>query len=331
MIDGMSGDTPPSGVERPTPEDAGRSGERLGEEQWQVPPAHLVLWGAVAGLLLGVAVLFADYSSWDVSDRDRAREGPFILWTVAIAAQTMAWVFAIPLIHSVTHRWRSRAGARQTEMRAATAALVLFGAAIAVGPLFSGQELPATVPHRSLKLGLLNIAGFAIAIYAARAMWYAAYELRRLGSGSAANLAALEKHRRLRADLEHLLGVLGALVSLGVIASAGLHALTVHVQPAKALPVQSVIAYGIVLSVVLALTYVPVHLTMLEAGGKLRDRIAPMLEVGKPDFGDRLDDRARLDHFLGLDVPPSVRFRGAVVILGPLLGSLTSLIPELGG
>ena len=296
-----------------------------------MPPAHFVLWGAVGGWLLGLVVLFGDYPTWDKTSRELANDGPFILWTIALAAQTMAWVLALPLIHAIWRRRRSRAAARGTEMRAATLALLLFGLAIAFVPLLIGSELPATVPHRSLKLTLLNIAGFAIAIYAARAIWYAVYELRRLGASSAADLSALERHRSLRVDLEHLLGVLGALVSLGVIASAGLHALTVHVDAKHALPVQSVIAYGIVLSVILALTYFPAHLTMLQVGGKLRDRIAPTLEVGDPGFGDRLDERARLDHSLGLDVPAGVRFRGAVVILGPLLGSLTSLIPELGG
>lgn len=273
-----------------------------------MPPAHVVLWGAVGGWLLGLVVLFGDYSSWDATDRERSNDGPFILWSIAIAAQTMAWVLALPLIHSVRRRWSSRAAAGATEVRAATLALILFAVAIIVVPPLTGPELPATVPHRTVKLALLNIVAFAIAIYAARAIWYAAYELRRLGASGAADLTALERHRSLRADLEHLLGVLGALVSLGVIASAGLHALTVHVDPVNALPVQSVIAYGIVLSVVLALTYVPAHLTMLEAGRKLRDRIAPTLEVGEPGFGDRLDERARLDHFLGLDVPASVRF-----------------------
>ena len=296
----MSRDRPGGDSKRSSSEDAGRSDWRPAEEQSAVPSAHFVLWGAVGGWLLGLVVLFGDYSTWDKTSRELANDGPFVLWTIALAAQTMAWVLALPLIHAIWRRRRSRAAARGTEMRAATLALLLFGSAVAFVPLLTGSELPATVPHRSLKLTLLNVAGFAIAIYAARAIWYAVYELRRLGASSAADLSALERHRSLRVDLEHLLGVLGALVSLGVIASAGLHALTVHVDPDDALPVQSVIAYG-------------------------------TREVGDPSFGERLDERARLDHFLGLDVSAGVRFRGAVVILGPLLGSLTSLIPELGG
>ena len=322
---------PPARLAEPRLEGGGSSQHPPRVEKWPIPAAHVVLWGAVAGWLLGQAVLFADYWTWDPSYRDRANDGTFILWAIAISAQTMAWVLALPLIRSIKRRWAPHGEAATHEVRWATAALILFAVAIAVVPALTGPDLPDTVPHRSFKLGLLNLGAFTIAIYAARAIWHAADQLRDLGMASVANLAALERHRAVRSDLERLLGVLGALVSLGVIASAALHALTVDVDPENALPVQAVIAYGIVLSVILALTYIPAHLTMLEAGTRIRDRIAPLFEVGDPGFLDRLDERDRIAHYLGLDVPVSVRFRGAVVILGPLLGSLTSLIPELSG
>jgi len=300
------------------------------EAQIAVPRAHVVLWAAILGALLGLGILFADAASWDGDDFDLANEGPFLLWAAAIAAQTTAWVLVFPAIRSISRHWRSPARAHSLEVRAATGALLFLGVAISVLPPLIG-DLPETVPHRGLKMAVLNLTAFALAIYAARAMWYAAAESRALGRGGAADLGALLHHRRLRADLELLLAILGLLVTLAVIASAALRALTEHVDPNEALPAQSVILYGLILSLVLALVYVPAYLTMLRCGQTLRDRVAPLVPLDDDGFEDRLDWRDRLGAFLGLDVAATASFRTGVAILSPLLGSLTSLLPALGG
>jgi hypothetical protein len=295
-----------------------------------VPPAHVVLWSAILGALVGLGILFADAASWDGDDFDLANEGPFLLWAAAIAAQTMAWVLVFPVITSVSRRWRTPARAHSREVRAATGALLFLGVAIAVLPPLIG-ELPETVPHRGIKTAVLNLTAFGLAIYAARAMWYAAAESRALSLSSAADLGALLHHRRLRADLELLLGILGLLVTLAVIASAALRALTEHVDPDEALPAQSVILYGLILSLVLALVYVPAYLTMLRCGQTVRDRVAPLLALDDAGFAERLAWRDRLGAFLGLDVAATASFRAGVAVLSPLIGSLTSLLPALGG
>jgi hypothetical protein len=298
------------------------------EAQIPVPPAHVVLWGAIVGALLGLAILFADAATWDGGEYDLANEGPFLLWAAAIAAQTMAWVLAFPAIRSISRRWRTPARAHSLEVRAATGALLFLGVTISVLPPLIG-DLPETVPHRGLKMAVLNLTAFGLAIYAARAMWYAAADARALRHRGAADLGALLHHRRLRADLELLLAILGLLVTLAVIASAALRALTEHVDPEEALPAQSVILYGLILSLVLALVYVPAHLTVLRCGQALRDRVAPLVALDDEGFADRLARRDRLGAFLGLDVAATASFRTGVAILSPLLGSLTSLLPAL--
>ena len=69
---------------------------------------------------------------------------------------------------------------------------------------------------------------------------------------------------------------------------------------------------------------------MLHAGRVVRERMAPMLTADHPGFPDRLDIRDRLGALLGQDVSATVAFRTGVAILSPLLGSLTSLLPDLG-
>lgn len=300
------------------------------EEGVDVPKAHVVLWGAIAGALIGVAVLYADFPSWDADDRVRASQGPFLLWMGTIAAQTMAWVFVFPVFRRLGRRLHTDAAARSREIRVATGTLALLGAAIAfVPPLVA--DLPETVPHRGLKVAFLNIVAFGLAIYGARAIWFAGARLRTLADEEANALAAIQRHRRYRADLEILLAALGTLVTLAVVASAALRALTVSVDARTALPAQSVILYGVVLSLILALVYTPAYLALLRAGRALRDRLAPLVAPDDPTFGDRVTQRERLDALLGLNVAATVSFRAGVAILSPLLGSLTSLLPELGG
>jgi len=294
-----------------------------------VPRAHVVLWGALGGGLIGLLVLFGDLPVWDEADRSRAEDDTFGLWAAAIAAQTMVWVLAFPAIREISRRRRTPEAAGSREVVWATAALALVGLVVAVLPPLTG-ELPDTIPNRGLKTFILNVVAFALAIYAARAMWFAVAELRALGSSRAAGLDALLLHRRLRGELQLLLRVLGALVTLAVIASAALRAFTASVDPDGALPAQAVVLYGVTLSLVLALIYVPAHQTMLASGGALRERIAPLLPPGDPGFEGRLGLRDRIDSFLGLDVAATVSLRAAIAILSPLLGSLVSLVPDLG-
>lgn len=294
-----------------------------------VPRAHVVLWGALGGGLLGLLVLFADLPLWDDADRRRAEDGTFGLWAAAIAAQTMVWALAFPAIREISRRRRTPEAARAREVAWATAALALVGLAVAILPPLTG-ELPDTIPNRGLKTFVLNLAAFALAVYAARAMWFAVAELRALGSSGAADLEALNRHRSLRGELQLLLRILGALVTLAVIASAALRAFTAHVDPEGALPAQAVVLYGVTLSLVLALVYVPAHQTMLASGGALRDRIAPLLPPDDRGFEGRLGLRDRIDSFLGLDVGATVSLRAGIAILSPLLGSLVSLVPDLG-
>ena len=294
-----------------------------------VPRAHVVLWGALGGGLIGLLVLFVDLPAWDDEDFDRARDGTFGLWAAAIAAQTMVWALAFPAIREISRRRRTPDAARSREVARATAALALVGLAVATLPPLTG-DLPATIPHRGLKTFVLNLAAFALAVYAARAMWFAVAELRELGASGAADLEALHRHRHLRGEIQLLLRILGALVTLAVIASAALRAFTAQVDPEGALPAQAVVLYGVTLSLVLALVYVPAYQTVLASGGALRDRIAPLLPPDDPGFEARLGLRERIDSLLGLDVDAAVSLRAGIAILSPLLGSLVSLVPNLG-
>jgi hypothetical protein len=242
------------------------SGTRAGraDDGLPVPGAH-VISVAVGGALLGLVILMVDLPAWDDAQRELAQTGPFTLWAAAIAFQTMAWVLAVPVIRRIARRWRTDAAVRSREVKIGTAAFLFVGAAIALVPPLLG-ELPETIPRRALKTTILNALAFVLATYAARAMWYVVAQLRTVAATDVVDVRVLERHQRLHRDLEALLAILGTRVSLAVIASAALRAVTVEADPETALPPQAVITYGVTLSVTLALLYVPAFLTMLSAG-----------------------------------------------------------------
>jgi hypothetical protein len=293
------------------------------------PGAHVILWTAIAGLVFGQVVLYVDWLAWDGDDWDVAKTGPFMLWATLISLQTAFWPFAFVAVRRIARRWRTPQIARSRELRLGTAGLVLAGLAVAFVPRSTGA-LAEVVPHRWEKVTVITLIAFALAIYAARALWFIAVQLRDLPQAATSDADAVPRHNRLRADVQVLLAILGVFVTLAVLSSAALRVLTVNQDPKHAVPAEAVIVYGVVLSALLALIYAPAHLAMVRSGQVLRDRLAPELGVTDPGFGDRLARREQLGKLLGLDVAASATFRTAVAILGPLLGSLTSLLPNLG-
>ena len=303
---------------------AGRS------QEWRFgPPADLVLWGALGGGLIGVAVLLGDFFTWGDDDWERARDGTFGVWLAAIAAQTIVWALAFPVIREIASRWQTPAAARSREVMLATAALALIGLLVAGVPPLTG-DLPDTIPNRGLKVFLLNAIAFGLAIYAARAMWFAAREARALGRSGTTDIEALQRHADLREDVQALLRVLGALVTLAVVASAALRAFTAAVDPERALPAGAVVVYGLTLSLVLALVYAPAHLALAAAGRELREAAAPLVAPADVGFDGRVALRERLDSLLGLNVDATAALRAGVAILSPLIGSVLTLLPNLG-
>ena len=92
---------------------------------------------------------------------------------------------------------------------------------------------------------------------------------------------------------------------------------------------EAVIVYGLVLTLILAGTYLPTLAVARAVGGKLRDELVPLPDPGQ--LVDAFEKRAKLNDALGLTVSATASFRAAVAILSPLLGGLASLLPKIGG
>lgn len=283
---------------------------------------------AAVGLGLGPLVLSLGATA-EMKDLIRI-SGPFVLWTSLIAAQTMLWTLALPPLALMARRhWTSRPDAfARGDVFFAAVLLVLLLAAIPVGSYVAGNGPPEFLSHGTTKVRVLTGIAVLVSVVAAVSIWLIRAKLEWLREQNATK-ENLQTYLRLRADLDRVLGYLGTVVGLAVLSSAGMRRVIQDVGSTGSFHAESVVAYGLALSLILALIYLPTYLVAQAVGTNLRDELAPFPEPKRLVEG--LEERRKLDEALGLTVSAIASFRAGVAILAPLLGGLTSLLPDVGG
>jgi hypothetical protein len=306
----------------------------------RAPRTYVLMLIAVAGIGIGLLVVYFDRLSWGTTARHFAAKGAFRFWVSLIVAQTMLWTLALPPLLALFRRhWQARA-AQSVRREVLPSALVLgaFVATLVTLPrLF--QHLPEVMPHHELKINIVSALALIVALIACASIWLIRGRAEALATGGAHTQQELQTYLSFRADLELLLVFLGAVIGLAVFGSAAFRNVVLlkckTVDPAVCKNVDftadSIVLYGFVLSFLLALVYLPTFLTLQRTGTLMRDRIQPLPNLTDPNLNAKIASRNGLDELLGLKVSASGSFRAGVAILTPLLGSLTSLIPKLGG
>jgi hypothetical protein len=298
------------------------------------PRTYLLMLAAAGGLGLGILVVYFDYSSWSHQARDFARTGPFLFWLGLICAQTMLWTLALPpLVGTFRRHWRARTPASVLGEVVPSAIVLTFlvAAVAAVPPLIA--PVPEVIPRQHAKILALTGLALLVTLIASMAIWLIRGRAEALGRSPTITRTELQTYLRLRADLEWLLGFLGAVIGLAVLASAGLRHVYLSLPHHKKADFGSggVVLYGLVLSFLVALIYLPTFATLQRTGARIRDSAEGLPEPGDPMLEARLAKRKALDELLKLQISASASFRAGVAILSPLLASLTSLLPRLGG
>jgi len=287
--------------------------------------------GALLGAGLGFAILYVDWSSWNADARTLSHSSSFILWASLICAQTALWLLAaVPIGSTLARHWQ---GWRRHWLDILISSLLLVGIVVAVVVVSALQhEIPQVIPRSHLKIRSLTGLALIVALAASVSIWLIRGRLVELLAG--AGKKEIELYMVFRDDLERLLLILGAVVGLAVLASAALRRVVLEYaasgHPKASFPPEYPLLYGLVLSVALALVYLPTYLALLEAGSDLRDRAAPLLAPEDVGFEAAVTKRKTLTDLLGLEVSASTSFRAGVAILSPLLGALVSLLPKFG-
>ena len=296
-----------------------------------VPRTQIVMLTAAVGLLIGPAVVYIDHGSWDEPTKHLADSGAFDLWVGLLAIQTMLWTLAAaPLLTTLRRHWRDRSSVRPEVLPSAVVLALLVGAVVAVPAV--RDRLPEFIPHLHVKVRFLTGVALILAEVGAVSIWLIRGRLEQIAEQGATR-QTLRAYLGLRSELERLLGVLGAIIGMAVLASAALRNVeldyaSLHPEKNIAFPAENVILYGLVLSVVLALVYLPTYATLQRTGATFRDAIARFPEP--EDFEEDMARRRTLDELLGLRLSATASFRAGVAILSPLIGSVLGLLPKLG-
>ncbi len=303
--------------------------EAISERPMPVPAAQFVIAGAGLGLFFGLLLIFFDLSAWPSLVRGLDTSGSFVLWVALIAFETMLWTLATPFVVAIFRRhWRGSARARREAMPAAVM-LALIAVGLTVGANFS-HRVRYPLPHYALKVAVLNMLLWLVLFSTSLTIWLIRDRLRALASAKP-TAQTLRVYLRMRADLEWLLIYLVAVITVSLLGLAARRQFIVDLgQQALPPPASAIVLNGLLLSLLVALAYVPTFATLQQTGAALRESIEPLPDPSDERFENRLAKRQAIDKLLGLSVSASLSFRVAVTILSPLLGSLLSLLPKLG-
>lgn len=301
-----------------------------------VPPTSLLMATAAAGALIGVASVLVWEPRWNGIQKGHADSGPFVLWVALIAAQAMLWAVALPsLVRTLLRHWRNRQPDsvwREVVPSAAGFVVLLVAFAVLPGRTPTLHTVPPDlIPDVALRIATLTALAGLVALVAAISIWLIRGRVEVLAAERKLTVAELRTYLGFRSDLERLLGYLGAVIGLGVLTTAALRRVVVQEYGDERFPPEVLILYGVALTLIVALVYLPTWATMQRTGWLLRDGVAPLPEPASDQLEAQLRKRAALDDLLGLRVSASVSFKAGVAILSPLLASLTSLLPKLGG
>ncbi|HLF91016.1 MAG TPA: hypothetical protein VI451_18880 [Anaerolineales bacterium] len=122
--------------------------------------------------------------------------------------------------------------------------------------------------------------------------------------------------------LQNALLIAGIIMSMVPIATAGLRAALIAVNPQneQKLPITAVIIYGLVFTILLIFIYAPTHFAVLETSRKLRDHLSPMGSIAT--LKDTVEKRKLLDEMLQTNVGITQNLRAGIATLSPLVTSL---------
>ena len=299
---------------------------------WGSPPTYVVMLIAVGGVGIGALVLFADWWKWrSPNAHEVLHSSTFVLWASLICAQTTLWALAAGPVYATLRRHRQGWQGHRAEIVASCLLLVVAVAAVAAAGNILG-EVPQAFPHSHAKTQTLTGVALVFALSVSVSIWLIRGRLTELRAG--AGKKEIELFIEFRTDLERLLAILGTIVGLAVLASAALRQVVLgwaaFTDTDANFPADYPLLYGLILSALVALIYVPTYLALLEAGTELRDSAAPLLEPDDPNFDAAAAKRKTLTDLLGLDVSASTSFRAGAAILSPLFAALLTLLPKFG-
>jgi hypothetical protein len=310
---------------------------RRESEWWLVARRAAPLVLALVGIGCVAALLYVEWPhvpSLIEEDERRALTTPDgQIWLATLLGQGALWAvlgaIVIPAVWSL-RPWRP-------SVAAVVLGVIVIGLLGGIGfalARFGPQPDYPLVGH-SWKLFVMTSVGSLIAFLALIMAWAAVGEadraLARIGdvdprarpAALAAHVAeratdttVIELYMRLRETLTRSLGVQGAILAAAVVATGArqnaLESVGVNV------PFEYTVEYGLVLSALIGVLYLPCHQRVGALGAAIREQLRPPPAVDDPDLLEAYDQRSALGKLLQLDITAATAFRSSLAILAPL-------------
>lgn len=253
-----------------------------------------------------------------------------LIWRCLVGFQTANWsIFLIVLAQNLP-RFLKPYFHRQPIHLAGTIMVTLL---LLLGMSKGGVSLQAPLYNFQIKLWILNFIGFLISLLAGLGIWLIQIALQRLIDGEKrSDERKITRFLELREALQLFLFIAGTNIGAAVLATG---ALRQAIQQFKQLPtlcnvtpisMEQLMIYGVLLSAILALAYLPTYQTLVEVGHDLCKDLCPMPEFQKDGWNTWHTKRKSLEEILKLDASFKDNFETSLFIFAPLASSFISIL-----
>ena len=332
-----------------------------GPQSWLARP-DLLVWAwvpAFAGAGIGVLIATIDRDSTAAAATFSATS-EYTTWVAAVAGMVAAWALLALVCGRPFLAVRANLRTRRT---IPVLALVLLGAVVFVAHMtIPLKEAPffAPLPYYKARLAAFTLLGELAASLPVIGMWSLLVALgdierrRALGPVEERVISAVAKHnadttcdaliegeerpvwsevhaqvvRQLVEFHSHLRIFVvsgGVIIGATTLSTGALRNALYSWLPQSAGSLDHVLLYGTMMTILLALIYIPVDLALHQAAEDLLNDILPLPTSRLPD-PTWVANRARLEEMLYLKRRPLDSFRSVLAVFAPFIGSLISIL-----
>jgi len=290
-------------------------------------PEHLELPAVLALFVAGGGVGYLIVSMGGLGPNRLSETGEFRLWLFLITVQTGMWALAgavfIGLLRS-SFLVETAREARSTVVWAVGAAAVPIVGFTLAASLRSDLTYP--LPHRQAKVIVLGMLGSAVALVGVALLAQVQFAFSHWSLG--ATKAGVESYLQLRAVLERVLGIEGAILGAAILAAGALRNVVVawHNGDDSSFPPEYVLLWGAFFTLLMALLYAPIYHRIQETGWRMVEAVCPAQEPTSATWAGAYEKRKQVEEMLRLGVGPTASFRAGVAIAAPLLSSIVGVL-----
>jgi hypothetical protein len=188
------------------------------------------------------------------------------------------------------------------------------------------QPLPFVYAEQKVSI-LVGIGFFAAALPVSVCIWLTQAEIasRNWNTASENEITA---HIALRMQLQRFVTILGALLSLFILASAALRgaAIATSATTEAAYPSVLLLLLGGYYTALAGVIYFPAHQTSIMAGKRLLDACFPLPSPSSSGWSAAYANRKDLEELLELKITGEQRFLTSITLLAPFFSSIFSLV-----